>query len=98
MSIEVVKNPDRGRYEILVDGRVRGYAEYHEEGDRVVLPHTVIDPAGRGQGLASILVREVLADVAASGRAVVPTCWYVAGYLDRHPEVPVQVAPGSPGR
>jgi predicted GNAT family acetyltransferase len=32
------------------------------------------------------LVGAALADVAASGRKVVPTCWYVAQYMREHPE------------
>jgi predicted GNAT family acetyltransferase len=32
------------------------------------------------------LVGAALADVAASGTKVVPTCWYVAQYVREHPE------------
>jgi uncharacterized protein len=73
------------RYEILVDEEVVGFADYEEQGGSVVLPHTVIDPAHRGRGLAAVLVQTVLDDVRASGRRVVPECSYVAVFIERHP-------------
>jgi predicted GNAT family acetyltransferase len=82
----VRRDDDRSRYELLVDGGVVGIADFHLDGDRVVMPHTVVDPSRRGQGLASVLVRAALDDVRAQGRTVVPACWYVAQFLDEHPD------------
>jgi predicted GNAT family acetyltransferase len=82
----VVDNRDAHRYEVLLDGEVVGFADYVERGDRVELPHTVIDRSMRGRGLAAILVERVLDDVRDSGRTVVPTCWYVAQFIDGHPD------------
>jgi uncharacterized protein len=31
-------------------------------------------------------VRHALDDVRAAGRTVIPTCWYVAQFIDEHPE------------
>lgn len=89
---EVVKDENRRRYQILVDGKSAGVADYLEKGDVVELPHTYVDPARRGQGLAGILIRFALDDVIASGRKVVPTCPYVRAYVDRHPEYADSVA------
>ena len=86
MSIRVSRNDDEHRYELLEDGERVGVADYRIEGDRVVMPHTVIDPSRRGEGLAGRLVRAALEDIRDGGRVVVPTCWYVAEYIDRHPE------------
>jgi predicted GNAT family acetyltransferase len=33
-----------------------------------------------------MLVGHVLDDIGGSGRRVVPSCWYVAESIDRHPE------------
>ena len=79
-------NPDKSRYEVLIDGRVVGLADYHVQGDVVVFPHTEVDPSLRGRGLAAELVRTALDDVRATGRTVVPSCWYVAQFIDEHPE------------
>ncbi len=75
---------DRSRYELLVDGATVGFADYRTDGDRVVLPHTVIDPSMRGRGLGDVLVGAVLDDVRAQGRTVVPTCWFVAEFIERN--------------
>lgn len=84
--LEVVDQPDEGRYELRSGDRVLGYADYRLRGDAVVLPHTVIDPGFRGRGLGDLLVEGVLSDLRAQQRAVVPSCSFVAGYLERHPE------------
>lgn len=78
---------DRSRYELVEDGTVVGFADYHEQGEGVlVLPHTVIDPLRRGSGLGDVLVGGLLADVRARGQRVVPACWFVADYVQRHPD------------
>jgi len=85
VSTEVHRNDDRNRYELVVDGDLTGVADYFVNGDVVVLPHTEIDPARRGQGLGAVLVQAALDDVRAQGRTVMPTCWYVREYIDLHP-------------
>lgn len=77
---------DRSRYELLVDDRVVGIADYRIVGDEVVFPHTEIDASRRGQGLGEVLVQGAMDDVRAAGRTVVPQCWYVAEFLETHPE------------
>jgi predicted GNAT family acetyltransferase len=48
--------------------------------------HTEIDAPLRGDGLGAELVRGALDDVRARGRTIFPTCWYVAAFVDEHPE------------
>jgi predicted GNAT family acetyltransferase len=78
--------PDASRYEWVVDGQVVGIVDYRRDGDRIDLHHTHTAPAHRGQGIAAQLVGGVLVDVRARGLHVVPSCWYVANYIDAHPE------------
>jgi predicted GNAT family acetyltransferase len=40
----------------------------------------------RGQGFGAELVRRALDDVRAGGGSVVAQCWYVAQFIDEHPE------------
>lgn len=80
-------NAERQRYEILVDGDVAGFAEHQPFADGVeAFPHTVVQPEHEGKGLAATLVRAALDDVRARGVLVVPSCWYVARWIERHPE------------
>jgi uncharacterized protein len=50
------------------------------------MPHTVIDPARRRQGLGAELVRGALDDLRRRGHRVVPSCWFVAEFIDDHPD------------
>ena len=86
MAREVRDNVERSRFELVDDGRVLGYADYLVEADRMVFPHTVIEPSLRGQGLGAELVRGALDQVRASGRRVEPRCWYVAQFIEEHAE------------
>ncbi|MEO9220478.1 MAG: GNAT family N-acetyltransferase, partial [Mycobacteriaceae bacterium] len=80
----VTKNPDR--FELRVDGELVGFADYQLQGDRMVLPHTEIDPASGGRGLGGVLVRAALDDVRAQGLKAVPACSFVDHYITRNPE------------
>ena len=86
MATEVLHEPDSSRYEIVVDGETKGFADYRVSGDTIVFPHTVIDPSQRGHGLGAQLVAGALDDVRPTGRKVVPSCWYVAQFIDEHPD------------
>lgn len=86
MTAEFRNDEQQGRYELVVDGSVVSYADYELRDQVMVLPHTVTDPAARGQGRAGQLVGQVLDDARARGLAVVPACWYVAQYIDEHAE------------
>jgi predicted GNAT family acetyltransferase len=86
MATEVRDNPERDRYELTVDGAVVGVADYRRDGDNLVFPHTEIDRSMRNRGLGSQLVRGALDDVRRQRGAVVPQCWFVAEFIDEHPE------------
>ena len=83
-NARVHRNDRRSRHEISVDGRMVGFADYRDDGDTVVFPHTEIEQAMRNQGLGAELVRHALDDVRARGGTVVATCWYVAEFIDQH--------------
>lgn len=85
----------RSRYELTVDGVVGAYAEYEDAGGARVFTHTVTVPAMRGRGLAGKLVRHALDDARAEERTVVPHCWYVAQYIDQHPQYADLLAAGA---
>ena len=92
MSGVVTKNEAASRYELHVDGELAGIADYVERDGTVVLPHTEIDGRRRGQGLGAVLVQGALDDIRPTGRTVVPSCWYVAQFIDENPEYRFLVA------
>ncbi|GIH77805.1 GNAT family N-acetyltransferase [Planobispora longispora] len=82
---KVVDNPEAGRFEILLDGRKAGFAEYRRKGAKLSLTHTEIDPAFEGRGLGSALARGALDAARAGGLSVLPFCPFIRGYIERHP-------------
>ena len=96
MVTEVVHDVDHARYVLRVGGEVAGVADYRDRGDALVFHHTEIDRARRGHGLGATLVRGALDDVRVRGRQVVATCWFVADFVERHPEYGDLLAPPAP--
>ncbi len=86
-DIEVRDAPERHRFEILVDGQVAGHTAYRSRPQPLVrvFPHTEIDPAHQGRGLAGILIRGALDATRAAGLGVIPLCPAVRRYIARHP-------------
>jgi len=86
--VTVTRNDEKGRYELHVDNVLAGYTEFVIDSQgRLVFPHTVIDHAYRGRGLAGVVVERAMTDVAARGETVVPRCPVVRKYL-REYDVP----------
>jgi predicted GNAT family acetyltransferase len=86
MDPVVVDNPGEDRFELRLGGEVIGRAEYRPAGDSVIVAHTEVDEGHEGEGLGSLLVREALERIRASGKSVIPTCAFTAEYIRRHPE------------
>lgn len=78
--------PDRSRYVATLDGRPIVAADYRLSDGTVLFHHTFTEPLHRGSGRAAELISFALDDVRRSGRRVSATCWYVAQFLDDHPE------------
>jgi predicted GNAT family acetyltransferase len=86
MTTEIRNNQEQCRYELAIDDKLVGIAEYRLVGEVVVFPHTEIERSRRGQGLAAQLVRYALDDVRANERRAKAECWYVAEFITEHPE------------
>lgn len=86
MTVLVEDNPARHRFEILLDGGLAGFATYRLEPPAVVVTHTEIDPAYRGQGAGEALAEGLLTQIRERGEQVVPQCPFIAAYIERHPE------------
>ena len=80
------RNDARHRFEIEVDGKVAGSMTYRPRGEALELVHTEVGPEYQGQGLAARLTRFALDQARAAGQKVIPSCAYVAAYLQRHPQ------------
>lgn len=85
------------RYEIFVGGVAGGFAEYEIDGMTMTFTHTVTRPQMRGRGLAGRVVQFALDDACRSGMTVVPQCWFVAQFIDEHPEYADLLDPADVG-
>ena len=79
-------NPDRQRYELVINDEIDSIADYRVNGDSVVVPHVETNPAHRGQGNADRLMAGMLDDLRATERTIMPLCPFAADYIDQHPD------------
>jgi hypothetical protein len=82
-ALDTVHNAEASRYEMaLPDGLA--LIEYRMSGDQIVFAHTEVPPAYEGQGVATRLTHQALADVRARGLKLVPACPFTAAFIRRH--------------
>lgn len=79
----VVHRPDLGRYQILYDDEVVGFAAYEVHGNHMAFMHTEIDPGFAGRGLGKQLVAAALADVDSHQGTLLPYCSFVRSFIAR---------------
>jgi len=87
-ELQLAHDEPGSRYEARIDGNVVAFADYRITDDgTVVFPHTVVDQRMNGRGIGSRLVKFALDDVRERRLGPVrPSCWFVAGWIERHPE------------
>lgn len=87
MPHELQHEPDAQRYTLRVDGDLASVLDYRRLGDAIALTRAFTNPPYRGTGLAGELVAFAVDDLEAAGDArIVPSCWYVEQWFDRHPD------------
>jgi len=84
-----IEHDQRGhRFTINHEDRVLGEAHYSLRTDGSIdFDHTLVDPSLRGTGLSGVLAQLALSDDVAQGRTIHASCWFIAGYLEKHPEL-----------
>lgn len=84
-DLTVTHNQAEHRFEALVEGQL-SVAEYQLNGGRMVFTHTEVPARLRGRGIANQLAHAALEYAREQNLAVVPLCWFIAEYIQRHPE------------
>jgi len=85
MEYELINNENDHRYEYHIEDFI-AKIEYIRSGERIYLTHTEVPTELEGKGIASSLVKKVLADIQEKGLKLVPLCPFVNAYIRRHPE------------
>jgi predicted GNAT family acetyltransferase len=86
VSLVIADAPERHRFEARFDDKLVGILMYAVADGRIDLIHTKVFPEYEGRGVAAALTRFALDDARQRQLRVVPTCPYVRGYLETHPE------------
>lgn len=79
-------NPETQRYELVDAGQVVAFIDYMQTPDAITLVHTEVKPEHGGKGYGSTLARQVLDDIRAQHKKVIPVCEFIAGYVGKHEE------------
>jgi uncharacterized protein len=85
-EITVRDNAEAQCYDALIGDQVVGTIVYEHAGSRLVLRHTIVEPAFRGRGIGTVLVTKALDDVRARGMKLTVYCEFVAEFIAAHPD------------
>jgi len=94
MNYLVVNNPQRHRFETIVDGHV-AVLNYNQEGKCFTFIHTEVPQELARRGVGSALAKAGLKYAREHGLQVIPKCQFVASYIERHSEFASLLSSGS---
>ncbi len=83
-DVKVRNVQQEARFEITVDDKLAGVAEYIEETGHRTFVHTEVNDEFSGRGLAGVLVRAALDATREDGLRIRATCPYVVKFLGEH--------------
>ncbi|MCC3309235.1 GNAT family N-acetyltransferase [Psychrobacter sanguinis] len=84
-AIDITHNQAANRFETTIEGHT-GFISYQDQGDRIVYDHTIVPSELGGKGVGSALVKHALDYARNEGKKVIPTCSFVASYINKHAE------------
>jgi predicted GNAT family acetyltransferase len=83
--MEVIHNEARHRFEAGTFPEL-ATVNYRLHDTSLDLVHTEVPAVYQGQGLAGKLAKAALDWARTQGFKVIPSCSYIKGYIDKHPE------------
>ncbi|MER2509542.1 MAG: GNAT family N-acetyltransferase [Amaricoccus sp.] len=85
-DIVLEETSGKGRYLFRADG-AEAEMTFSKAGEHlVIIDHTGVPDAFRGQGVGQALVLRGVTDARAAGKKVLPLCTFAAAQFRRHPE------------
>lgn len=86
-EVELEENGSKGRYILRGPDGAEAQLTYTKAGDgQIIIDHTGVPDAFRGQGAGLKLVIRAVEDARAAGHKIIPLCPFVAAQFRRHPE------------
>ncbi len=86
MQIERSEEGSRGAYRLSKDGATAEMTYSVAGAARIIIDHTGVPDALRGQGAGRALVERAVADARAEGRRILPLCTFAAAQFRRNPD------------
>jgi uncharacterized protein len=85
-AMEIINNKKLYRFEAALPGGEIAEVEYRWLKGNMVIMHTLVPAAGRGNGVGSMLVKYVLDYIREHGLKTIIYCPFAAKYVKNHPE------------
>ena len=85
-DIRLEEGDSKGRYVYRVGDDAAEMTFSKAGASLVIIDHTEVPAAFRGQGVGQALVARAVADFRAAGKKVLPLCPFAAAQFRRHPE------------
>jgi uncharacterized protein len=82
---QVRHNLSANRFEIQIENQT-AVLNFTQRGEIMIFTHTEVPAELEGRGIGSQLAHAGLEYAREKAFKVVPLCWFVAGYIERHPE------------
>ena len=84
---ETIQHAVHDRQFICTHDNARAVLRYEEAGPTILdYSSTFVPPEVRNRGVGSRLVQYALDHARDGGFTIRPSCWFVAGFIERHPE------------
>ena len=85
-AITLEETDSKGRYVYRADG-AEAEMTFSKAGEKlIIIDHTGVPEAFRGQGVGAALVLRGVEDARAAGKKVMPLCTFAAAQFRRHPD------------
>ena len=87
LHIELEDRGNKGRYVVKSPDGVEAEMTFTRIGEhQLIIDHTEVPDAFRGQGAGLRLVTRAVEDARAAGKTIIPLCPFAAAQFRRHPE------------
>ena len=86
IPIELKESATGGAYSFARDGAVAELTFSRASPTLIIVDHTEVPAAFRGQGVGEKLVARAVADARAAGAKIFPLCPFTAAQFRKHPE------------
>lgn len=86
-AIELEDRGAKGRYVVKGPDGAEAEMTFTRVGEhQIIIDHTGVPDAFRGQGVGARLVERAVEDARAAGKTIIPLCPFAASQFRRHPE------------